>query len=84
VQSDGVWPILRASRERALQRLGGISVRVYDKHVALCAMQPGQHDEISADLQIAKCFAKRPAAGARARPRAGLARARARFRQSGM
>jgi hypothetical protein len=35
-----------------------ISPRVHDKHVALCAMQPGQHDEIIADPQIAKSFAK--------------------------
>jgi hypothetical protein len=58
VQSDWVWPILRASREHALQGLAEISPRVHDKHVALCAMQPGQHDEIITDLQIAKSFAK--------------------------
>ena len=54
MKANRVWPIGRAGAEHTLSGIRGVSTRVDDLHVAPGAIQPRQHDDILADLQIAE------------------------------
>ena len=57
VQPDRVRPVRRARAEHALKRVGGVSPRMDDQHVAPRTIEPRQHDDLVTDPQVPQPFA---------------------------
>jgi hypothetical protein len=57
VQADGVGPIRGAGAEDSPQRAVRVIARPGDQFVALCPVQPGQHEDLGAGPEITDPFA---------------------------
>ena len=57
VQPDRIRPVRRAGAEDALLSPGGVPARMDPEHVPARSIQPGQHDDARAGMEIAKALA---------------------------